>query len=115
VASQTAAFEAHGTTANERYEQRRAQRSDAAATQRGRLDRGESDWQVRLNDYAGALARKASPEQLQMLHLQLFSQQEQLRVEAALAARPQRLAKNTHFSCKKTPDWPEINPKSECI
>lgn len=88
VASQTAAFDAQGTTANERYAQRRAQYGDAAAAQLGQLDRDESDWQVRLNDYAAALARKASPEQLQILRLQLFSQQEQLRVEAALAARP---------------------------
>jgi lipase chaperone LimK len=88
VASQTAGFEAQGTPANERYAQRRAQYGDVAATQLGQLDREESDWQARLNDYAGAQARKASPEQLQLLRQQLFSQQEQLRVEAALAARP---------------------------
>ena len=88
VASQTSGFDAQGTTANERYAQRRAQYGDVAATQLGQLDREESDWQARLNDYAGAQARKASPEQLQLLRQQLFSQQEQLRVEAALAARP---------------------------
>ena len=88
VASQTAGFDAQGTTANERYAQRRAQYGDIAATRLGQLDREESDWQARLNDYAGAQARKASPEQLQLLRQQLFSQQEQLRVEAALAARP---------------------------
>ncbi len=88
VASQTAGFDAQGTTYNERYAQRRAQYGDVAATQLGQLDREERDWQARLNDYAGAQARKASPEQLQLLRQQLFSQQEQLRVEAALAARP---------------------------
>lgn len=88
VASQTAGFDAHGTTANERYVQRRAQYGDVAAGQLGQLDREETDWQARLSDYAAAQARKASPEQLQLLRQQLFSQQEQLRVEAALAARP---------------------------
>ena len=88
VASQTAGFDAQGSTANERYAQRRAQYGDGAAAQLGQLDREERDWQARLNDYAAAQARKASSEQLQLLRQQLFSQQEQLRVEAALAARP---------------------------
>ena len=88
VASQTAGFDAQGTTDNERYAQRRAQYGDVAATQLGQLDREERDWQARLNDYAAAQARKASPEQLQLLRQQLFSQQEQLRVETALTARP---------------------------
>ena len=88
VASQTAGFDAQGTTANERYAQRRAQYGDVAAAQLGQLDGEERDWQARLSDYAAAQARKASPEQLQLLRQQLFSQQEQLRVEAALAARP---------------------------
>ena len=88
VASQTAKFDAQGTTDNERYAQRRAQYGDVAAAQLGQLDREERDWQARLNDYAVAQARKASPEQLQQLRQQLFSQQEQLRVEAALAVRP---------------------------
>ena len=87
VASQTASFDAQGATANERYAQRRAQYGDAAATQLAQLDREERDWQARLSDYAAAQARKASPEQLQLLRQQLFSQQEQLRIEAALAAR----------------------------
>ncbi len=88
VASQTAGFDAQGTTANERYTQRRSQYGDVAAAQLGQLDLEERDWQARLSDYAAAQARKASPEQLQLLRQQLFSQQEQLRVEAALAARP---------------------------
>ena len=88
VASQTAGFDAQGTAATERYAQRRVQYGDAAAARLEQLDREEGDWQARLNDYAGAQARKVSPEQLQLLRQQLFSQQEQLRVEAALAARP---------------------------
>ena len=88
VASQTAGFDTQGTTATERYAQRRAQYGDVVATQLGQLDREEHDWQTRLNAYAAAQARNASPEQLQRLRQQLFSQQEQLRVEAALATRP---------------------------
>ena len=88
VASQTAGFDVQGTTASERYAQRRAQYGDDAAAQLGQIDREERDWQARLSDYAAAQTRKASPEQLQLLRQQLFSQQEQLRVEAALAARP---------------------------
>ena len=64
VASQTAGFDAQGTTANERHAQRRAQYGDVAAAQLGQLDREESDWQARLSDYAAAQAHKTSPEQL---------------------------------------------------
>jgi lipase chaperone LimK len=92
VAAQTAVFDAQGTSDSERYAQRRAQHGDAAAQQLAQLDREERDWQARLNDYAGAKASHASPEQLQQLRQQLFSAQEQLRIEAALAARPQPAA-----------------------
>ncbi len=89
VAAQTAAFEAQNISDNERYAQRRAQYGDAAALQLAQLDREERDWQARLSDYATAQANKASPEQLQQLRQQLFSASEQLRIEAALATRPQ--------------------------
>ena len=88
VAAQTAVFDARGASDNERYAQRRAQHGDAAAQQLAQLDREERDWQARLNDYAGAKASNASPEQLQQLRQQLFSAQEQLRIDAALTARP---------------------------
>ena len=89
VAEQTAALDARGASDIERFTQRRAQYGDEAATQLAQLDREDRDWQSRLNNYASAQAKKASPEQLQQLSQQLFSAQEQLRVEAALAARPQ--------------------------
>nr|WP_279343579.1 lipase secretion chaperone [Variovorax terrae] len=88
VAAQTAAFEAQGTSDSERYAQRRAQYGDDAARQLARLDQEEHDWQARLASYAGAQAAQgSSPEQLQQLRQQLFTPQEQLRVDAALAAR----------------------------
>ncbi len=87
VAAHTAALNASSTSDADRYAQRRAQYGDAAATQLAQNDREDRDWQARLNDYARAQAEKASPEQLQRLSQQLFSAQEQLRVEAALAAR----------------------------
>ena len=89
VAAQTAALQATGASDIERFNQRRAQYGDAAATQLAQLDREEGDWQARLNSYASAQARKASPEQLQQLSQQLFSATEQLRLEAALAVRQQ--------------------------
>ena len=89
VAAQTTALQAAGASDIERFNQRRAQYGDAAATQLAQLDREENDWQARLNHYASAQAKKTSPEQLQQLSQQLFSAQEQLRVEAALAVRQQ--------------------------
>ena len=71
----------------DRFAQRRAQYGEAAATQLAQNDNEDRDWQARLSSYANAQAEKASPEQLQRLSQQLFSAQEQLRVDAALAAR----------------------------
>ena len=87
VAAQTAALIASGATEVDRFAQRRAQYGEAAATQLAQNDNEDRDWQARLSSYANAQAEKASPEQLQRLSQQLFSAQEQLRVEAALAAR----------------------------
>jgi lipase chaperone LimK len=87
VAAQTAAFDAQGLSETERYAQRRAQYGDDAARQLARLDQEERDWQTRLARYAMAQTAQASPEQLQQLRQQLFTPQEQLRIDAALAAR----------------------------
>lgn len=87
VAAQTAAFDARGAGERERYAQRQAQYGAAAAQQLAQLDRQEQDWQRRLDDYAGAQARKLQPAELQLLRQQLFSTEEQLRIEAALALR----------------------------
>ena len=87
VAAQTAALDAKGASDIERFNQRRTGYGEAAATQLAQLDREDRDWQSRLNDYAIAAAKPASPGELQHLRQRLFSEQEQLRVDAALAAR----------------------------
>lgn len=87
VAAQTAVFDARGAGEHERYAQRQAQYGAAAARQLAQLDRQEQDWQRRLDDYAGAQARKMQPAELQQLRGQLFSAEEQLRIEAAMALR----------------------------
>lgn len=89
LALQTAAFEAQGASPQERYAQRRAQYGDAAASQLALLDSEEKSWQARLEEYATAQKSGASPAQLEQLGQQLFSAEEQLRIEAALAFRQQ--------------------------
>jgi len=90
VAAQTAALDAAGSSDQERYAQRSARYGDAAALQLAQLDREERDWQARLDAYAAASrTRNLPPEQLQQLREQLFTREEQLRVEAALALRQQ--------------------------
>jgi lipase chaperone LimK len=85
VAAQTAAFEAASVGDHERFAQRRAQYGDAAAAQLAQLDREERNWQSRLDAYAAG--RAANPGAEQVLREQLFSPQEQLRIDAALALR----------------------------
>lgn len=87
VAAQTAAFEAQGVSEQVRYAQRRAQYGDAAAQQLAQLDREDRDWQQRLSQYAAARDAKVGESQLQQLRRQLFSPEEQMRIEAALLAR----------------------------
>ena len=87
VAAQTAAFDAQGVSDQARYAQRRSQYGDAAAQQLAQLDREEAQWQQRLSQYAAAREGKATEGQLQLLRQQLFSAEEQLRIEAALALR----------------------------
>ena len=93
VAAQTAAFDSNNTSAQERYQQRSRAHGDAAAQRLAASDLQERDWQTRLGQYAGALASQSDPaqgQQLQQLRDQLFSSQEQLRLDAALAARAGR-------------------------
>lgn len=92
VAVQTAAFDSQGATAQDRHAQRREQYGDAAAQQLARLDSEEKDWQTRLNAYADARKNGANPAQLEQLQRQLFSAEEQLRIEAALVIRQQQQA-----------------------
>ncbi len=91
VAAQTAALDAGNASDAERYAQRQAQYGDAAALQLAGLDRENREWQAKLTEYASAQAQKTPPEQLEQLRSRLFSEQEQMRVEAALALRAQAL------------------------
>ena len=86
VAAQTAALDAAGANEQERYQARRAQYGDAAALQLAQLDREERDWQGRLSQYAAQRAAGNAPE-LEALRERLFTPQEQMRIDAALALR----------------------------
>lgn len=87
AAAQTGAFDAKSVPDSERFAQRSVQFGNAAALQLAELDRSERDWQTRLDSYLNAQASNATPAQLQQVRSQLFSEQEQLRIEAALALR----------------------------
>ena len=87
VAKQTAAFNAQGVDERTRYHQRSAEYGPEAAQRLTQLDREESDWNSRLDQYQQALTGTQDPARLEPLRSRLFSSEEQLRVEAALAAR----------------------------
>lgn len=95
AAAQTAAFEANAVSEHERHVRRRARHGDAAAAQLAQLDREERDWQHRLDTYLAAQGARADPQQLQQLRGRLFTAEEQLRVEAALALRSQAAPTST--------------------
>lgn len=86
VQAQTQAFDNSRASDAERFAQRQAMYGNAAAAQLAKLDRENENWKARLDSYAAAQSG-SSPEQLQALRQQLFTTEEQLRVEAALAAR----------------------------
>jgi lipase chaperone LimK len=89
--SQTALFDAKQTSDDERFEARKTEYGEAAAQRLAELDRSERDWQSRLAKYEqtardvrnGALTNA----QLDAARDQLFTAQEQLRLDAALAMR----------------------------
>lgn len=87
VAAESAAFDAQGMGEHERYQRRRAAYGDAAARQLAQLDREEAHWQGRLAQYAAARSGSAGPQQLEALRQQLFTPEEQMRLDAALALR----------------------------
>lgn len=89
AAQQTAAFNAQGTDERTRHAERSAQYGEEAAQRLAQLDRQENDWQSRLNQYQQARDASPDPARLQQLRGQLFSPQEQLRIDAALALRAQ--------------------------
>lgn len=86
VQAQTQAFDNSRASDAERFAQRQAMYGVAAAAQLAKLDRENENWKARLDSYAAAQS-SSSPEQLQALRQQLFTPEEQLRVEASLAAR----------------------------
>ena len=87
VAQQTAAFNAQGVDDHTRHQQRSAQYGQEAAHRLAQLDREERDWNARLDQYQQAALGRADATQLQQLRAQLFTPEEQLRIEAALAMR----------------------------
>ncbi|WP_311222602.1 MULTISPECIES: lipase secretion chaperone [unclassified Acidovorax] len=87
AAEQTAALDARQADAATRLAERSARYGDAAAQALARRDSEERQWQDRLNQYQQARAGDGEGAALQRLREQLFSPEEQLRVEAALALR----------------------------
>lgn len=93
VQTQTAAFDSRNTPAAERHAQRSAQYGEPAASRLAQLDGQERQWQNNLDQYAQAMAAlpvNASAEQrqqLDQLRQQLFTPEQQLRVDAGLELR----------------------------
>lgn len=89
VAQQTAAFNAQGVDDLARHALRSAQHGAQAAQRLARLDQEERDWNARLDQYQQARSGAQDAARLQQLRAQLFSPEEQLRIEGALALRAQ--------------------------
>ena len=87
AAAQTAAFNASNADERTRYAARNAQYGPAAAQAMAQLDREEQHWNQRLDQYSQARAQQGEGPGLQQLRQQLFSPEEQQRIDAALALR----------------------------
>ncbi|CAN7219563.1 lipase chaperone [Acidovorax sp. LjRoot129] len=87
AAAQTAAFNAQNTDERTRHAARSAQYGETAAHAMAQLDREEQNWQQRLDQYSQARAQQNDAAALQQLRQQLFSAEEQQRIDAALALR----------------------------
>jgi len=87
AAEQTASFNAQNTDERTRHTVRAAQYGEPAAQAMAQLDREEQNWQQRLAQYSEARARQGEGAALQQLRQRLFSPEEQLRIDAALALR----------------------------
>lgn len=87
AAAQTQDFEARSVDERTRYQLRSATYGTNAAQALARLDQEERAWNQKLDDYAAAKAQAHDPSQMQALRERLFTPQEQLRLEAALALR----------------------------
>ena len=87
AAAQTAAFNARNTDDPTRHAARAAQYGETAAQAMAQLDREERHWQQRLDQYSQARSTQGDGAALEQLRRQLFSSEEQQRVDAALALR----------------------------
>ncbi len=87
AAAQTAAFNATNADERTRYAARSAQYGPAAAQAMAQLDRDEQHWNQRLDQYSQARTQQGEGPGLQQLRQQLFSPEEQQRIDAALALR----------------------------
>jgi lipase chaperone LimK len=87
AAAQTAAFNAQNTDERTRHAARSTQYGEAAAHAMAQLDREEQHWQQRLDQYSQARTQQGDGAALQQLRQQLFSAEEQQRIDAALALR----------------------------
>ncbi len=90
VAEQTAALDARQADDATRHAERSARYGAAAADALARLDGEERQWQQRLDQYQQARATQGDGPALQKLREQLFTPEERLRVEGALALRSAR-------------------------
>jgi len=86
AAAQTAAFNAQGVGDFQRHMARSAQFGEQAAHALAQLDREEQQWQRRLDELSQARAGQGESA-AQALRQQLFTPEEQQRVDAALALR----------------------------
>ena len=87
AAAQTDAFNASNADERTRHAARSAQYGEAAAHAMAQLDREEHHWNQRLDQYQQARAQQGEGAGLQQLRQQLFSPEEQQRIDAALALR----------------------------
>ena len=87
AAAQTAAFNASNADERTRYAARSAQYGPAAAQAMAQLDWEEQHWNQRLDQYSQARTQQGEGPGLQQLRQQLFSPEEQQRMDAALALR----------------------------
>ncbi|GKT21976.1 lipase secretion chaperone [Acidovorax sp. SUPP3334] len=75
--------------ARHRSQRRGAQAGAQAAERLAQLDGQEQQWQLRLGQYQAAIGSAAAQGRLAQLRDELFTPQEQLRLNAALALRAQ--------------------------
>ena len=90
AAEQTAALDARNADGATRHAERSARYGNAAADALARLDGEEQQWQQRLDTYEQARAAQGESLAAQQLRQQLFSAEERLRLDAALAMRASR-------------------------